>query len=363
MPEEPGNAAARFREQGVRTITVPLHRLRAVRNPRPHLGLISRLPREVRRIRAVIEQEDIELVVIGGLPNPHGALAGRLAGVPVVWQIIDTRLPLFGRRLIKPAVVRLADVVMTTGVTVGREFSISDQMPERWVPFYSPVDVEAFAPDPARHAAARAELGLELDQPVVGTVGNINLQKGYPTFIEAAAELRRHQPNTRFVILGATHDTHRRFTEELWGHAGELGLMLGRELVVRDPGSRVSELASALDVFWLCSEPRSEGVSTVVMEAMSLGIPVVATDVGGIADIVEDGVNGLLVPPRSPDAQASATLPILRDPERRAEMGRAGRSAAEREFRTEKSVDAHLRAFELALRHRSEACASAGVAS
>ncbi len=353
LPDEPGNAVQRFQDAGIPTTTMRLHRLRVSRSPMPHVALIAGLAPEVLRIRRLIRSLDIDLVVIGGLVNPHAALAARMAGVPVAWQIIDSRAPQLVRATLRPLVQRLASVVMTTGTTIADEHGVSSRMRDRWFPFFSPVDVDRFVPDPRRRTAARRELGFGDNDLVIGTVGTLNPQKGHATFIRAASEVLRSHPNARFLILGAGHDTHQHLERELWGLAHDLGLQLGTNLVVRDPGARVNELAPAIDVFWLTSEPRSEGVPTVLMEAMAMAIPVVSTDVGGVREIVEDGLTGFVVSPRSPGDQARATLPLLEDPDLRARIGAEGRAQATSRFRTDACLDVHLRAFEFALEYGS----------
>ncbi len=183
------------------------------------------------------------------------------------------------------AVTRFADVIMSTGHEVARVHPGALSFGDRLVPYLPPVDVSEFAPDPERSAAARSELGLGPSDLVVGTVSNLSPMKGHLTFIRAAAHLRRRRPNVRFVLLGATLQPD--YTRMLLDEAESLGLRVGSDLLVVDPGSRVSQLAPALDLFWLTSEPRSEGIPTTVEEAMALGIPVVAANVGGVREIVE----------------------------------------------------------------------------
>jgi glycosyltransferase involved in cell wall biosynthesis len=128
---------------------------------------------------------------------------------------------------------------------------------------------------------------------------------------------------------------------------------VGRELVVVDPGSRVAQLAPALDLFWLTSEPRSEGIPTTVEEAMALGIPVVAANVGGVAEIVQDQETGLLVPSQDPQALVAATEPLLDDPARRRQMSEAARLRAATDFNLDRCADTHVIAFERAIEHRA----------
>jgi len=351
LPNEDGNAAERLRAGGVETLTIPLGRIRTTRSPGTQLRLARGFRGDVGRIESVVRSRDADLVLIGGLHNSQGALAARRAGRAVVWQILDTNSPMAFRRPAMTAVRRLADVVMSTGHEVARVHPGALALGDRLVPFLPPVDVEEFAPDPGRAAAARSELGLGPSDLVVGTVNVLSPMKGHRTFIRAAAQLRRRRPDVRFVLLGTTLQPD--YARTLLDEAEALGLRVGSELIVADPGSRVAQLAPALDVFWLTSEPRSEGVPTTVEEAMALGIPVVASDVGGVREIVREGETGALVPPRDVDALVAATEPLLDDPERRRRVGEAARARAVAEFDLDRCADTHLTAFERAIAHRA----------
>src|SRR5688572_13944307 len=105
-------AVDRLQEAGVDVVTIPLHRLRATLDPINHLRLFGTSRREVQALREVIRTTAADVVQVGGLVNPHSAIAARLERTAVVWQLIDTRPPMTFRRLMMPLVVRLADVVM-----------------------------------------------------------------------------------------------------------------------------------------------------------------------------------------------------------------------------------------------------------
>jgi FkbM family methyltransferase len=348
LPNQEGSASERFREAGVEVETIELHRLR--KSPRENLRTGMHFASDVRRIREVIRRRGIALVVVAGFESPHGVLAGRLEGVPVVWQMISTRLPRSYGWIMSPFARRYADIVMTTGTTVARDAGV-DGMGSRWIPFLSPVDTERFAPSAERRAAARRELGLDGDGLVVGTVGNVNPQKGHRTFIRAAAALRRTRTDARFVILGEQDRNHDAYRNALLVEAERLGLTLGEDLRIESPGRRVAELAPAFDVFWCTSEPRAEGVPTAVMEAMSLGLPVVSTETGGIRDIVRDDETGFVVAPFDSDALARTTEAVLQEPGKVEALGVAGRAFAEANCRIENCTASHLQAFDAAIAH------------
>jgi glycosyltransferase involved in cell wall biosynthesis len=264
------------------------------------------------------------------------------------------------RKVMMPLVKRIADVVMSTGLKVAQDHPGAVEFGDRLILFYPPVNVQKFQFDPAKRAAARAELGLSDSDFVVGNVSNVNLQKGHDLFVRTATLLHRTNPDVKFVILGATYSNHAEYTNALWRAAAEGGLTLGKDLIVRDPGARVAELEQAFDVFLLTSKPNSEGIPTVVEEAMSLGLPVVTTDVGSLRETVEDGVTGMVVPPLDPQSLLHATLRLSGDRALRERMGLAARKKAVEKFDAQVCAGEFVRAYNIAMdyrRHRGEGAA------
>jgi len=351
VPQEKGDAPDRLRAAGVETVQIPLHRLRRTIRPGVHAKYLTAFPGEVRSIRKLLRDRRIDLVQIYGLGNLQGGIAGKLEGLPVVWQLVDVGNPLLLRRLTMPIVLRLADVLMTTGMAVARAHPGATRFNDRLFSFFPPVDLTRFNADPEVRAAVRNELGVGPDELVVGTVGNVSPQKDHFTFVDAAAALKRDFPAMRFVILGATLSTRREFANRLLQHAQNLGLSPDRDFTIRNPESRVSQLVQAFDIFWLTS--LWEGLPTAVEEAMTLKIPVVVTDVGSVREAIEDGVNGYIVPVRDKDAVVRATIPLVRDPELRMRFGAKAHSYAIEHFDAKICAEVHARAFEKALANRA----------
>ncbi|MGA8847582.1 MAG: glycosyltransferase, partial [Nocardioides sp.] len=351
LPEEGVIAAERIRQQGVEVITTPMHRARTTPDPRVQWAWLRNLRPEVKQIARIIRDGQFDLVVTHTLPNLHGALAARRAGVPVVWEIIDTFPPGWFRRLWMPLVLRLADAVLTTGRKVALAHPGTVELGDRWVSYYPAVDMSQFRAVPAIRTAARAELGIPKDSTVVGNVAAISEMKGHKWFIRAAAELRKSHPDTTFVILGSTFDDKDEYYRDLWSEAEGLGLRLGIDLIVRDPKRRVSELAQAFDIFWMTSEPQSEGIPTVIGEAKALGIPVIATDAGSTSEAITEGISGYMVPPRDPAAIVAATRRVFDNPAAVPPMRQAARREAEEQFAAERCAELHLQAFDVATAH------------
>jgi glycosyltransferase involved in cell wall biosynthesis len=328
-----------------------LHRLRARADPRLHARFFGAMPREVVGLRRLIRREQVGIVQVHGDTNPHGAIAARLEGVAVVWQLYDTRTPPPLRRVTMPLVLRLADVITTWGEQLGREYPGATSLGERWISVFPPVDGAQFAPDPARRASARAELGLGADDVAVACIGMRNPSKGHDRFVRALAIARRGRPSLVGRILGPDSPAHADYERRFRAEAQSLGLLDGHALDIRDAGSRVPELLPAFDILALSSVPRSEGMPTVILEAMACGIPVVATHVGAVAELVEAGSTGLVVPPEDDEALAAGLARLASDAELRAHLGEAGRRRFDEVFQLERLADRHARAYELAVSH------------
>lgn len=196
-------------------------------------------------------------------------------------------------------------------------------------------------------ADVRAELGIDEAAPVIGTACTLRPEKALDILVRAGAELRRDFPGLRVLIAGEGPDRAR--IESL---IRELGV--GDTVTLAGGRGDIPDFLRALDVA-VCSSDW-EGSPLSVMEYMEAGLPVVATGVGGIPDMISPGVEGVLVPPLDPGAIARAVAGLLRDPERAAEMGRRGRRRRREEF----DLDATARRIgEL----YEELCEAAGVGS
>jgi glycosyltransferase involved in cell wall biosynthesis len=215
---------------------------------------------------------------------------------------------------------------------------------------HNPVDLTRFDADALDRAQARARLGdAGRGHPLLGVVAQLSPWKGQDTAIEALGQLRREGIDARLLLIGSAKFVERatRFDNEAYVSA--LHALAAREGVedrVSWLGERedVPALVRALDVLLLPSW--EEPFGRAVLEAMALEVPVLATDVGGPREIVRDGREGLLLPPRQPGRWAGAIARLVRDPELAASMGRAGRERARAEFTTERHARAMLDVYE-----------------
>ena len=298
---------------------------RAAEVPLATLPMRSALDvRALLALRALMRARAVALVhTHSSIDSWLGTLAAKSLGLPVV-RGRHVTIPIRRHRAL---VYRLADRVIASG-EVARARVLAAGVPA------GRVVAVAAGYDPARfHAGVsglrvRAELGLT--GPVVGLVANVRGSKGHRYFLEAARDVLRARPETRFLIVGdgvGFDDVRRRVQ----------ALGLTPHVIMTGFRRDVPEVMAALDVLVLPSI-KSEAVSQVIPQALAVGTPVVGTTVGGTPEVVRDGATGRLVPPADAPALASAILDVLADPARARAMARAGQAWA----RTHCTIDATM---------------------
>jgi len=186
----------------------------------------------------------------------------------------------------------------------------------------------------------RQELGLPPHTPLVAVLSRLNPMKGVEYFLEAAMIVGRRFPDARFLIVGDGRTmvdgqvVDSPYTKELERYAVQLGL--GERAVFTGPRLDVQEILAEIAVSVLPS--LSEGLSNTLLESMAAGVPVVATNVGGNPEVVEQGETGFLVPPRDAAALARAICLLIENRELALRFGQAGRQRVAQHFSLEKMV-------------------------
>lgn len=327
VPEE-GAVAAGCRALGLPTRVVPLWTLR-----RPGPAVL----RSVAALRRLIRETDARLLhANGSRAMVYAGLAGRLEGRPVIWHL----------RIIEPdpaldwLLARLATRVIATSEAVRARLARWPWAHRRCAVVPNGLDLQAFVPlkDPE---AVREALGLGPAVRVIGTVGRLVTFKGHRYLLEAFARLRERHPDLYLLAVGDGPER-----PALERQARELGVAAA----VRFTGHRedVADLLTALEVFVLPS--LAEHFGRVLLEAMAMERPVVATAAGGVPEVVEANVTGLLVPPGEPTALADAMATLLADPGRARAMGQAGRRRVEEHFSLRRHAEAVEAVFDELLR-------------
>lgn len=354
LPGE-GPLAERAREIGVKVhLGYPSPRLLNVK--RRTLGerklLILAYPYDlvvsVLKMWRLIKRERYDLVVTNtSKAHVYGSISGRLAGVPVAWRLHDIlTTDAFSR--FNVAVFRfcarhfVSRVIAASQANANPILAFGVQEATVSVVFNG-IDLDAAAVDPAAGRAVREELGIAPEAPVASIIGGLIEWKGVDYFIRAAGLAAASLPDARFLVVGDARYGDQAYVESLKKLSHDLGL--DDKLVFTGFRTDVPAVISASDVLVYASvQPEPSGLG--VNEALAGSRPVIGTDHGGLPELVEDGVCGVMIPPRDSDAMARALVDLLSDNRKKARaMGEAGLVRARAVFDPERqmrSVEAEL---------------------
>lgn len=295
-----------------------------------------------RRLKRWIRRERIPIVHAHDFySNIFAAPWARLAGARFLasrrwWEGPDRRAQRWANR----ASYLLAHRVVANSPAVADLLVRSERVGRhRVVVVPNFLDAEAFAPPPPGWVdAAARELNLPDDRLVVGAVANLSPVKNHALLVEAADLLRHRWPRLHVVLVGADAGSQ----SELVARVEQLGL--ADRVHFAGPRPPLPSPHLLFDISVLTS--RSEGLPNSVLEAMAAGRPIVATEVGAVADAVADGETGYLVPPGDPRALADRIDRLLADPGLRARLGARGAQVAGERYTAGAAVAALLRVYQ-----------------
>jgi sugar transferase (PEP-CTERM/EpsH1 system associated) len=306
--ERPGTLAPRVEEAGGRVVCLD-------KPPGFRPGLVGPLARLLRGLGPdVVHTHQLATLFYGGV-------AARLAGAPLV---VHTE---HGREAYARG-PRARLLGRAGGLCVARFYCLtadmaSEVVARRVVPrrkvrvIQNGIDTDHFRGSTGDREALRRSLGIPPGATVIGTVGRVTEIKQQDLLIRALAAVRRALPEAHLLVVGDGP-----LMGKLRALAAELGLSGCVHLAGYQP--ETSPYLQAMDVFALTS--RSEGMPQAVLEASVTGLPVVATRVGGLPEVIDDGTTGLLIEPGDEAGLASALLGIAADPDRARRLGAAGRA-------------------------------------
>lgn len=191
---------------------------------------------------------------------------------------------------------------------------------------YQGLELDRYLTDWKEKTALRKAFAVGPDDKVVGMLGRLESVKGPDHFIETAAIVLKKMTNAKFMLVG--EGSLRNNLEE---KAEKLGI--GEKVIFTGWREDIPEMLSLMDLVVLPS--LNEAVGMALIEAQAAGVPVVATKVGGISEVVKDGLTGILVEPANPEKMADAILGLLSDGEWMRQMGSAGKAWVRNRFRAE----------------------------
>lgn len=282
------------------------------------------------KILQLVRKERVAIIHTNTIAVFGGAFAAKLAGKPHVWQVMEI--------IVSPkALWKVSSWIV--GAFSDRIAAISNAARDHLVlgyagvaakvkTVYHGVDSAVYHPliDPA---PIKKEFGLADGVPVIGMAARISPWKGQDCFLRAAAQVLQQFPKARFFVVGDVFPGNEKHRDEMMALIDELGI---RDSVIT-PGFRsdLPQVMAAFDVFVLPST-LPEPNATVLLAAMGMGKPVIATATGGTLETVIDRETGILVSPGQPDYMANAIVELLQDPQKRKQYGDAGKVRQESVF-------------------------------
>ena len=272
------------------------------------------------------------------IANLYGGWAARLAGVPslVVSQRglgIDpqhSRRRVFQMRAFNLLIAQFADRLLVNAHAVAGPMWRAGFAPERTRIIHNGIGALPAIPEAHRNALRR-ELDIREGQILLGAIARIDPKKDLATMLRAVARVAERHPRVRLLVVGGGFPHYLKSLEAL---ADTLG--------IRNSVDFLGFRKDPLSVLSLCSvsllSSLTEGLPNAVLESMLLGKPVVATRVGGVPELIEDGIEGHLVPKGDAEQFAARICRLIENPQRAAQMGAAGRNRAQRDFSAEAMV-------------------------
>jgi glycosyltransferase involved in cell wall biosynthesis len=305
------------------------------------LAVLRKVVRYVRELARFMRWRQIDLLHTNSLKaDLVGGLAARLTRTPVIWHVRDRitadYLPLTVTRTFRLLSRLLPDLIIADSHAVAA--TLSRRPSKRIRVVHEGTPHEEFALHSQPNAPGRTD-----DTQIIGLVGRISPWKGQDIFLRAASLVHHKYPAARFHIIGAALFDESDFEQKLRLLAEELDL--GDVLTFAGFRNDIHQAIAELDVL-VHASTRPEPFGQVIIEGMAAAKPVVATNAGGVLEIVEDGVTGFLVPMSDPERMAEAIDRLLADPNMARAMGLRGQAHVTHNFSIEKTVRGVLAAYQ-----------------
>ncbi|HYB95944.1 MAG TPA: glycosyltransferase [Vicinamibacterales bacterium] len=309
------------------------------------------------RLARHVRQHAVQIVHTYSFYGNVFAIPPARFAAPVVIASIRDRGPYLTpmQRRVQRHVCRLADCVLVNAEAVKTWLVDDGYDPSNIVVIPNGVDLRRFA-EMGNRDETRRSMGIPEGARLVGVVSRVSRLKGIEDFIDAAAMVAAKQPDVRFVVVGEPSPIHNvEYVDELAARARSLGI--GDKVIFTGLRSDVPAVLGALDVSVMPS--LNEALSNVLLESMAAGAAVVATDVGGTAEALTNGANGLLVQPGRPEMMAAAIEQLLATPALARRLGATARKTIQDRFSLDRMVAATEALYDhlLSAKHRTVAAA------
>lgn len=298
------------------------------KNPFPYLFTVLRLAFFFKKAKIVLVHTS------GAYPNQYCSIAAKIAGISCICHI-STIYPI---KALRKSFVKLADKIITVSNAAKNPIHKIGVNSNKVVTIYDGI----LDPDKINIEVdgnkIRDEFGISSSTQIVAQIGQVIERKGAKYFLEMACIISNSFSDVKFLIVGDDQHQDGAYRRKMEAMTKELGL--ARKVIFAGFCKDLFEVIASLDVMVLAS--LREGLPMSIVQAMAQGVPVVATAVSGIPEVIAEGITGFLVPPEDPPALAKAVLRLLQDRQKAKEMGKEAQKLVLKKF----TISSHAREVE-----------------
>lgn len=322
-------------ELGIKTIILKLPPWRKIRS-------FLKIPFVVLKLNKIIKREGIHLVHINDFWYiPVGWIASKMCKIPVIAHVRGSIEP----RKVKLYWLSCPDFLITASIAIQKTIQNAGVNPKSITTIYAGLNLNQI-PDCLDSTSLKQKLQFSDGDPIIGIVANVCENKGYDYLIDALSIIKKEINNIRCLVVGAWDE---KYIEHLFTQTKKESV----DKNIRFVGfqENVYPYLSIMDIFVFPS--LTEGFGIALLEAMAMQKPVIATNIGGIPEIVDDGITGILIPPKDPKAIARAVVGLLNDRELKTVMGRQGAQKVRSYFSLINAIDQLQNVYATLLSERS----------
>lgn len=355
-PNGSGNFPRAANDESFIVHTIPMKSPKFFKGPTSiikNISWIFSILISARYIKNIIEIEEIDIVHANGLLNLPASLAANLAGCRLIWHLLGSLYPKILVNFMRPVFMFLSDDIIVISKKLGYYYLGREICPEdkNISIIYEGIDIDRFNTalfSMNDRNELRSLFNIRHDEIVIGCVGNVNPVKGYTYLIESANILKRKKVNIKFLIIGIIPISQNSYFSRL----KDLIQSFKLDDCIIFIGERrdIPQILNMIDIFVLPS--LSEGTPLAILEAMAMGKPVIATDVGGVSEQVLNGITGIIIPPRNSEAIADSIIYLLNHQDDMKNMGINGCKRARCEFTVLHCAQRHRDIYEKCLKEK-----------
>ena len=284
----------------------------------------------IRKLLDIIKKKQINLIHSNQpRSNLFGAIAAKIRNVPIIWH---ERCLERGRFDSDNIFSFLPDRIICNSSAVRNRFTKGAKTDAKIRTIINGVDLREFNLE-LNGSTIRKEFNIDEDEPIIGTIGRIDPEKGYECFLESARIILQDFKNVRFLVVGGAFNNPS-LEESLYEMSVEKGI--DKNTIFTGFRRDIPQLLASMDVVVLPSE--IDACSRVLFESMAMRKPLIATNAGGTPEIVQDGITGLLVKPGDSSEMAKCIKKLLDDKYLAEQYGNAGRKRVEEMFTIERNI-------------------------